>query len=368
MKPGIRIRILTALYILAAAPWHAEPASAQTGQSVETADGENYQVLDRFNVGPDVVVRSLMVDPDTNSLWVGTSSGVMEIDLDTRQLRQTFTREHGLANEYVFAIGKDRENQLWFGTNGGGASRYRDGDWEVYFPMHGLADYWVYAFAQHRNGDFWIGTWAGVSNFDAGSKTFTNYKDELVNEWVYGLGIDSQDRVWFGTEGGVTMLDGETWYHWTHQDGLGSSNVEGLPASRNTGLGTRSRHDLNILSMGQETYNPNYVFSVLVDQEDTVWAGTWGGGVGHLVDGHWKNYTRADGLAGNIVFSLAQDPSGAFWFGTHHGLSRFHDGDWTSFSHANGLISDSVYAIAVSPDGDIWAGTRGGVVRIGAAD
>lgn len=342
-------------------------AMAQLSDVPTSATQPAYQVLDRFEVGPDVVVRSLLVDSETNSLWVGTTSGAMEIDLASRQLQQTFTRDHGLANEYVFAIGKDQQDYLWFGTNGGGASRYNDGEWEVYFPMHGLADYWVYAFAQHKNGDFWIGTWEGTSKFDFASKTFTNYKDELVNEWVYGLAIDKGDRVWFGTEGGVSMLDGETWHHWTHEDGLGQVNEQALPSSTNTGLGTRSRHDLNVLNQGQETYNPNYVFSLIVDNDNTVWAGTWGGGVGHFDGKDWTNYTQTDGLAGNIVFSLAQDPSGAFWFGTQRGLTRFHDNTWTSFNHSNGLINDSVYTLAVSPNGDIWAGTRGGVVRIGMA-
>lgn len=160
------------------------------------------------------------------------------------------------------------------------------------------------------------------------------------------------------------MLDSEVWSHWTHEDGLGQVNEQALPSSTNTGLGTRSRHDLNVLNQGQETYNPNYVFSLIVDNDDTVWAGTWGGGVGHFDGKDWTNYTQTDGLAGNIVFSLAQDPSGAFWFGTQRGLTRFHDNTWTSFNHSNGLINDSVYTLAVAPNGDIWAGTRGGVVRI----
>jgi len=359
-------RYVTPVAFLFATVLPCVTAMAQTTESSKSLNPTSYRVLDRFDVGPDLVVRSLLADSTTNTLWVGTSSGVMEIDLETRKLRQTFTREQGLANEYVFAIGKDQQDHLWFGTNGGGASRYNNGQWDVYFPMHGLADYWVYAFAQQNNGDFWIGTWAGASKFDFASSIFTNFKDELVNEWVYGLDVDASDRVWFGTEGGVSMLDGESWHHWTHKDGLGAVNEQHLPASTNTGLGTRSRHDLNVLNQGQETYNPNYVFSLVIAEDDTVWAGTWGGGVGHFDGEDWTNYTQLDGLAGNIVFSLIQEPSGAFWFGTQRGLTRFHNNTWTSFKRDDGLINDSVYALAVVPNGDIWVGTRGGVVRIGA--
>ena len=98
------------------------------------------KVIDSFQVGNEVFVRSLAIDANSNSLWVGTSTGVLEIDLKTSQLVNTFTRADGLANEYVFAIYVDSLGYKWFGTNAGGASRYKDGKWDVYFPMHGLAD------------------------------------------------------------------------------------------------------------------------------------------------------------------------------------------------------------------------------------
>jgi sugar lactone lactonase YvrE len=89
------------------------------------------RVLESFEVGTEVYVRSLAIDADTNGLWVGTSTGVLEIDLASRDLRNTFTRDDGLANEYVFAIFIDSQGYKWFGTNAGGVSRYRDGDWAV---------------------------------------------------------------------------------------------------------------------------------------------------------------------------------------------------------------------------------------------
>jgi ligand-binding sensor domain-containing protein len=290
---------------------------------------------------------------------------VLEIDLASRDVRHTFTRADGLANEYVFAIGIDRDGYKWFGTNAGGVSRYRDGQWRTFFPMHGLADYWVYAFAQQRDGALWIGTWAGASRVDLESLTFTNYVRELVNEWVYGIGVDSRDRVWFGTEGGVSMFDGREWRHWTHADGLGATNGGGLPHSKNTGLGTRSRHDLSVLTEGKETYNPSYVFAVHVGPDDEVWAGTWGGGVARFDGERWTNYTAADGLAGNVVYSIARDAEGVLWFGTNHGLTRFDGASWHSYGTADGLPGKDVYAIAATPDGEVWAGTRGGVVRLG---
>ncbi|MDH5784229.1 MAG: hypothetical protein OEZ16_01305 [Chromatiales bacterium] len=324
-----------------------------------------YKLLDTFNVGESVVARSLALEAATNTLWVGTSGGVMEIDLTTLQPRNTYTRDHGLANEYVFGIFVDSQGNKWFGTNGGGVSRFKGGEWKTFFPMHGLADYWIYTFTEQADGTLWIGTWAGANSYDPKSETFNTYVKELINEWVYGLDIDSKQRVWFGTEGGVSMFDGKQWREWSHDDGMGAPNSEALPASTNTGLGTRSRHDLTTLQLGSRTYNPNYVFSVLVDERDHVWVGTWGGGVSRFDGEKWHNLTTADGLAGNIVYSIERDREGAFWFGTDAGLSRYDGSNWQSFNTGNGLAGNHVYAIQLSTGGEIWAATQGGVSRLG---
>jgi ligand-binding sensor domain-containing protein len=324
------------------------------------------RVIESFKVGGNVVVRALTVEPEKNSLWIGTSTGVHEINLADNQVRNTFNRDSGLANEYVFAIGIDKEGYKWFGTNAGGTSRYRDGKWKTYFPMHGLADYWIYSFASQQNGDLWIGTWAGANHVNLRTMKFTTYVKELINEWVYGLAVDKKDRVWFGTEGGISMYDGAVWRSWSNKDGMGAPNPNKLASSTNTGLGTRSRHDLGVMSAdGTFSYNNNYVFSILVAQDQSIWAGTWGGGVSKFDGKHWKNYTTEEGLAGNIVYSIAQEPGGVFWFGTNGGVSRFDGKNWTNYTRSSGLLGNSVYAIAVAPKGDIWVGTRGGVTRLG---
>lgn len=325
-------------------------------------------VLDSFDVGPDVYVRALMVDKDGNALWVGTSAGVMEIGLDGLGMRHTFTRADGLANEYVFAIGQDREGYQWFGTNAGGASRYKDGQWKTYFPMHGLADYWIYSFAQHPDGSFWIGTWAGVNRMDLDSGHMETFVSELVNEWVYAMVVDAKNRIWFGTEGGISRLDGQDWQAWTHKDGLGGENSDHLEASTNTGLGTRRRHDLGIFNAGAPTYNPNYVFSLVMESADVVWAGTWGGGVSRFDGKKWTSYTQKDGLPGNVVYSLAMDQKGRIWAGTDNGIGVFEGGKWRTVPHDKAFMNQHFYAIIATPSGEIWAGTRGKVVRIGDAN
>ncbi|MCH8166385.1 MAG: regulator [Proteobacteria bacterium] len=320
--------------------------------------------VERFDVGGDVYVRALALDRARGSVWVGTSAGALEIGLDTLEARQVFTRKEGLANEYVFAIGVAPGGAVWFGTNGGGASRWKDGDWQTFFPMHGLADYWVYSFDFDDRGRVWIGTWDGANRYDPASGEWISYDDELVNIWVYGLDIDERGRVWFGTEGGVSMVEDGEWRSWTSDDGLGAPNRMGLPASGNNGLGTRERHDLSVYIDGQQSYNANYVFAAMVDATGRgIWFGTWGGGVS-LFDGEaaWTSFTERDGLAGNIVYSIAQGPDGVVWFGTNNGVAAYDGETFKRFPTGPG--SQHIYSLAVEPGGAVWAGTRGAVIRL----
>ena len=63
---------------------------------------------------------------------------------------------------------------------------------------------------------------------------------------------------------------------------------------------------------------------VLIDTQDNIWAGTWGGGAARWDGKAWRNLTTRDGLAGNIVYSVAQDREGRIWVGTWTaGLAQF---------------------------------------------
>lgn len=328
----------------------------------------SYRVTETFNVGNNVFVRSLAFDKKAQSLWVGTSVGALEVNTLTGNVVNTYTRDNGLANEYVFASYSANNGDTWLGTNGGGVSRLtQSNQWQTYFPMHGLADYWVYSFAEQPDKAMWIGTWAGLSKLDYATGEFATYLKELVNEWVYGLAIDQQGDLWIGTEGGVNRFDGTKWDTWTHDDGLGAPNTANLEFSPNTGLGTRSRHDLSITLNGKETYNPNYVFCIAVASDNSVWAGTWGGGVSFFDGKQWQNLTVDDGLAGNIVYSIVID-NDQFWFGTNNGLSIYQNGEWVNLNKSQGLLDSHVYALAIDDQQRIWAGTRHGVALLEATN
>ncbi len=111
-------------------------------------------------------------------------------------------------------------------------------------------------------------------------------------------------------------------------------------------------------------YNPNYIVALLVDEDGSVWCGTWGGGLAHFDGKTWRNYTMADGLPGDHVFMLSRGRDGKLWIGTSRGLARRDGEKFVTFTTADGLFADNVFSMATDEQGRVWVGSFGGVARI----
>lgn len=333
-----------------------------------SAKPQAFAVSESFETRPGAFVRALAVDGP--ALWVATSDGVLKIDRKSGRMQGSYTTESGLMVNYVFTVSPAPDGNIWFGTNGGGLARVEGERVKTYHVPDGLADPWVYNIAYQRDGTLWAGTWNGVSRWDGEKLTSYGVKDGLINRWVYAVAVDLDDSVWFGTEGGLSRFDGKTWKSWTHADGLGAPNKARLPASPNTGYGAlksgeRHHHDLSALDAeGRETYNENYVFSLLIDPEGVKWIGNWGGGLSRFDGKTWKNFTAEDGLAGNVVYAIAREPSGRLWFGTHRGLCTYDGKTWFTVPPSGRYQAKDVYAVTADPDGSVWMGYKGGVARV----
>jgi ligand-binding sensor domain-containing protein len=81
---------------------------------------------------------------------------------------------------------------------------------------------------------------------------------------------------------------------------------------------------------------------------------------------HWQNFTTADGLPDNRVFSVAVDGA-RVWAGTENGLALYENGKWKVFRVEDGLAHRAVLYVTVDKrTHDVWAATMGGLSRYSA--
>ncbi|MEO7263297.1 MAG: two-component regulator propeller domain-containing protein [Ferruginibacter sp.] len=259
------------------------------------------------------------------NLWFGTDGGgVTRFD---GKSAVTFT---GLGCNNVRAILEDREGNIWFGMGGCGLVKYDGTGITNYTTKEGLADNEVLSLAQDSKGNIWIGTYAfGVSRFDG--KTFKNYNiaSGLANNQVFGIAEDKQGNIWFGTDGGASCYNGESFTNLSESDGL-----------------------IN-----------NYIKTVICDSKGILWFGT-ARGLSRYKSKLFTNFTIENGLVNNYVACITEVKKGNFWIGTQGGVSRFDGESFQNFTTKQGLENNNVRTITEDSKGNMWIGAAGGgVVR-----
>lgn len=318
---------------------------------------------------------------DGKLVWVGTSGGVIRYELETDNYRLFDVSTGSLLSNGIFHLSK-LGNKVAVGTYGGGLSLYDPANdkWRNYNIPDGLADQFVYDVQRVANGDIWIATWSGANRIIGGElddpEKWETYNMEttnggLPNDWVYGLEEGKNGEMWFATENGLARLANGQWKNWQHEDGLGANlkKVEkDIQFSRDPAAASRhhaKQKQEQGLSKVDVAYNPNYIVSLVVDDDGIVWAGTWGAGLSRFDGETWANYTTKEGLPSNHVFMLNKDKDGAIWAGTSHGLAKVkRDGSFDVLTKTEGLYADNVFSMANASDGSIWVGSFGGVARL----
>jgi len=334
-----------------------------------------------FRVG-NLNVKGMM--PVKDAVWVGTSGGAIRYDLKTEDYKIYDVKNGSLLSNGVFHVGK-LQNNIAVGTYGGGMSIFnaQSNTWKNYNIPDGLADQFVYDFDEDSQGNIWIATWSGVNyvpkgdlNAKAKWKTFTvkNTNGGLPNDWVYGVEVGQGGTIWFATEGGLARLDKHgKWSNWQHENGLGApyEKVKDDISFQNDPASMSKHHAMqkaqqNLGKDIQVGYNPNYIVSMAVDKDGSVWCGTWGAGLSHFDGKNWKTYTTKEGLPGNHIFMLNLGKDGKLWIGTNKGLARFNDNGegFKVYTTSQGLFADNVFSMAEADDGSLWVGSFGGVARI----
>ncbi len=337
------------------------------------------QPFTHFRVG-NRNVKSIF--SDGNIVWIGTSGGVIRYDIKADQYKLFDNKTQGLLSNGIFHVSRIGD-RVMVGTYGGGLSVYdlNKETWRNYNIPDGLADQFVYDVHLAKNGDIWVATWSGANRIKGGqlddptqweSHTVESTGGGLPNPWVYALDEAPDGSMWFATEYGLAHYKDGNWRNWQHREGLGAPFEVVKDAIQFTSdPGKASSHhaqqkaeqglqDINV------AYNPNYIISLVVDNQGMVWCGTWGGGLARFDGTSWRNYTTQDGLPANHIFMLYKDPDGHVWAGTSRGLARLND-DGKGFSvltMADGLFADNVFSMSNAPDGSVWVGSFGGVARL----
>ena len=284
---------------------------------------------------------------------------------------KTYSVEHGLAQSVVAAISQDSKGNMWFGTLGGGVSKFDGVTFTNFTTKEGLSNNIVSFILEDRKENIWFGTNAGVCKFDG--ETFTNFttKDGLSSNRVSFILEDRKGNLWFGTnEDGISKFDGKSFIKFTTKDGLINNSISSIMEDKEGNLWFAT--NAGVSKFDGETFinfttkdglSSNIVWAIEEDKKSNLWFGTHRGGVSKFDGKTFTNFTTKNGLSSNMILSILEDKKGNLWFGTYGGgISKFDDETFTNFTKREGLSNNIIWSIFEDREGNLWFGTDGGGV------
>ncbi len=304
------------------------------------------------------------------NLWFGTNGG--GVSKYNGKHFTNFTKLQGLASNVIWCMLEDKEGNMWFGTDGNGVSKYDGIKFTNFSTADGLSDDVVLSIHQDRFGNIWFATlMGGVSKYDG--KSFSNYtkKQGLLNNAIRGIVEDKQGNLWFASYGGgMAKFNGKTFTNFTKANGLSSDTLRCIykdvdgniwGGTENAGIFKYDGKNFTAYSKSQGLAD-NKVWAITADSKGNIWVGT-NGGASKLNTKGFTNYFTQQGLENNNIKCITEDNSGNIWLGTFGGgVSKFEGSNISNFTNDQGLLNKVIYSITEDNSGNIWLGTFGGGV------
>lgn len=340
-------------------------------------------------LAPPVIVQpgefeviSLDSMPPAHSFYVSAAPNEEEVGLYFSM--SNFNTIDGLAMSSLLCGFKDKDANLWFGTNGNGVSMYNGKSFTTFSSAHGLIHNYIHTVKQDKAGNLWFGTYGGISKYDG--THFFNYTTEegLIDNDVREIHEDRRGRIWLASTKGISRMDPQKgdFLNYDDSDGLTNIFIDGILEDHSgrlwfTGKGGIYRYDPVAEAAGGKAFKDVSesfklkgvpVNDILEDSEGIFWIATenfvcrYDPEAAEDSEERIRNFTTKDGLSDNYVFCCTQDRQGNIWFGTRNGVSRYSKTDDTflNITKEQGLADNQVRNITEDKTGSLWFGTYGG--------
>lgn len=311
-----------------------------------------------------------MISDEDGFLWIASESGGL-LRFDGKKF-EVFGEEQGLSDASIRVLHFDHEQNLWFGTEDSGLGYFKNDSIRLFADKEGITSTHIRAIVSDSLGTVYAAAFDGNLFQYAKEKWRKIEIPTEIKPGSFRCGFrDSQNKLWFGTDIGVMSLFEGNFSLYNETYGISDSDILCLFKDSSGRLWAGSQTSAYCLDSGNEQwevisfFNGKRVRSIAEDFRKGIWFGYNSGAYRCEFQGDSlisaSLFTENNGLSNNRIRKLYVDPSNSLWFGTFFGgLSRLNDLSLARFDARSGWPDNIITAMDESSDGTIWLGTYEG--------
>ncbi|MDO4557192.1 MAG: two-component regulator propeller domain-containing protein, partial [Lachnospiraceae bacterium] len=277
-------------------------------------DGYNIKVFQSSADRPESISSNhinAITEDSVGYLWIGTDKGLNRYCHASGEFISFFKdkeTEYNISNDRVSFVYRDKLGQIWIGTEQGlDCVNQKTLTFTKRTFNHFLYNNRIITIHDDSYGNLWIGTLKGLVKYNIKSSKYFIFRKEshnsnsITSNHIRSVFEDSRKNLWIGTSDGLNLYDpkNDSFRHFgkTIYPDLTLTNnaVRCIIEDKEQNLLIGTNKGLNIFNLNTKTlkkYVPDkiipgslnhfFVYSLFVDNAETVWIGTFNGGVNYF--------------------------------------------------------------------------------------
>lgn len=296
-------------------------------------------------------------EDDEGGLWIGTYGGGLTLFKEGRF--RTFTTSDGLPDDVVMALASDHQGNIWMITPQGLGREFRG----VFARISSESvDVRVTAVCASSTEGVVAATRKGVYRVTGSRLDSLPMAPAPPSAQPGNLLCGSDGSVWIGysndlieqRRGGFSATFGHARNAGGHTSRLYEDPRGGIWAIQGKRITKLEKGSFETVPVEGEAGGLANVYTLCMDREGGVWVGLQSNGLARLRTRQLSTVSIEDGLPDDRTRAVFEDSRGDIWIGTADGLARHHDGHFTNWTEANGSRLGDVRSIAEDSSGQIW--------------
>ena len=338
---------------------------------------EHYKVED--GLSHNTVLSS--IQDEKGFLWFGTKSGLNRFDgYNFRLFQKNEENPNSLRSNYVQSL-FELNGKIWVGTDNGLLS-YNE-NLENFDFVDDTENTQIIDMSGDSEGNLWFIAESSLVKYNPETKK--SIKFEATENFYASDVLQTKEGIWACSTNTLYKYDSKTNSFGKHVLDVESSpsspfgiNELFLLDERTILLGTQNHgvlafdiiserlHEIGVLTSGKQ-----YIRDFALRGKDELWVASESGlHIFNLITKKYsnlkKNYDDPYALSDNAVYSLTVDKEGGIWAGTYFGGLNYQSRQYSPFkkyfpkSSQNSLNGNAIREITADKYGDLWIGTEDG--------